>query len=69
MSRDFMGLIRANDSMINATTQVQKRQKTQGGNGGAPFFETIAMKLLEQQRELRKSYDDAKLELIEIEVV
>lgn len=54
--------------MIQVAQNAQKRQKVNEGSGGKPYFETIAMKLWEQQRELRKNYDDGQLEAIEVEV-
>jgi hypothetical protein len=63
----LQGILKANDSMVSAAANVQKRQKTQGG--ASPYFETVAMKLLEVQRDLRKNYDDSRLEVIEVEVI
>jgi hypothetical protein len=45
---------------------VQKKQKVQ--QVGTPYFETVAMRLLDVQKDLRKNYDDAALAQIEIEV-
>lgn len=59
-------LLKANNSMIEATSRVQKKQKVQPV--GAPYFETVAMRLLDVQKDLRKNYDDAALAQIEIEV-
>jgi hypothetical protein len=63
----LQGILKANDSMVSAASNVQKRQKTQV-TGASAYFETIAMKLLEVQRDLRKNYDDSRLEVIEVEV-
>lgn len=68
MSSSLKDLYKANDGMIQIAQNVQKRQKVNESSGGKPFFETIAMKLWEQQRELRKNYDDTQLEAIEVEV-
>lgn len=66
---DVTSMLKANDGMIEVVRNAQKKQKTQHISGASPYFETIAMKLWEQQRDLRKNYDDAKLETIEIEVI
>ena len=62
-------LLRANDGMIQVAQNAQKKQKTSQSGGGAPYFETIAMQLLEHQRDLRKNFDDSQLNNIEVEVV
>lgn len=59
-------LLKANDSMIEATTRVQKKQKVQ--SEGSPIFETVAMRLYEVHKDLSKNYKGSALELIEIEI-
>jgi hypothetical protein len=59
-------ILKSNDSMILATAKLQKKQKVQ--QGGSPYFETVAMRLLDVQQDLRKNYDDASLAVVEIEV-
>jgi hypothetical protein len=61
-------LFKSNDNMIKVAQEANKKQRVQSSGGGSPYFETIAMKLLEQQRELRKNYTDTQLELLEVEV-
>ena len=63
-------LLKANNAMIEATAKLQKKQKIQHGAGsqGSPYFETIATKLHEIQKDLRKNYSDAQLDVIEVEV-
>lgn len=59
-------LLRANESMIEATSKV-KKQKVQ--HAGVGHMECIATRLWELQKDLRKNYDDTGLSTIEVEVV
>ncbi len=58
-------LLKANDSMIEATSKV-KKQKVQ--QSSLSHMECVAMRLWDVQKDLRKNYDDAGLSAIEVEV-
>lgn len=58
-------ILKANDSMIEATSKV-KKQKVQQAT--MSHMECVAMRLWDVQKDLRKNYDDAGLSAIEVEV-
>ena len=58
-------ILKANESMIEATSKV-KKQKVQ--QASLSHMECVAMRLWDVQKDLRKNYDDAGLSAIEVEV-
>lgn len=58
-------ILKANESMIEATSKV-KKQKVQ--QVSLSHMECVAMRLWDVQKDLRKNYDDAGLSAIEVEV-